>query len=42
MKPPTVESPQVPVAEPIEILGEHWRKFMAPASYSIDFQLETL
>ena len=37
VKPPTVESPQVPVVEPVEIPGEYWRIFMAPASYYIDF-----
>ena len=34
-----VESPQVPVAEPIEISGEYWRIFMAPTSSSIDFPI---
>lgn len=39
MKPPTVESPQVPVIEPVEILGEYWRIFMVPTSSSINFPI---
>ena len=39
VKPPTVESPQVPVTEPVEIPGEYWRISMAHASSSIDFPI---
>ena len=38
LKPPTVESTQVPV----EIHSEYWRIFMAPTSSSIDFQIRNI